>query len=57
MLTYLSTGSMWKTLSKLHSDNRQLDLQIFAIENEMDHIRVQYEEDMKKLLTTQEHLD
>ncbi|MCO7174819.1 hypothetical protein ACFP7A_04890 [Sporolactobacillus kofuensis] len=57
MSTSLSTKLIRKTFIKLHSDNKQLDLQILAIKNELDRIRAKYEQDMRNLQTTQEHLN
>ncbi|SFG78652.1 hypothetical protein [Sporolactobacillus nakayamae] len=57
MLAKLSSESKQEIISKLQSDNKQLDLQILAIKNELCRIHVHYEEDMKRLQTIQEHID
>ncbi|MCQ2009505.1 hypothetical protein NOM01_05765 [Sporolactobacillus sp. STSJ-5] len=57
MLVNILTGSRRAIISKLQNDNKQLDIQILAIINERNRIRTQYEEDIKKLRTIQEHLD
>ncbi|MCL1632758.1 hypothetical protein M3N64_12590 [Sporolactobacillus sp. CPB3-1] len=56
MLTYSAVGLKEMTVAQLQDENRQLELQILALKNERARARARYEETIKKLQATREHL-